>query len=296
MSDQHISAHISGRYVTVLLRVALALWLWTGERSNTRSRQFSGISFLGQANYAVLRFIKKKSLEEIMSVTFLNEGAGGTWIVDAPEGVTVTPTTDSSGIATALHISVDYDYNDFTDPKTGSILGINFLGPTTDPTGHAQPSQAYPGLRIPTTIDIENDLGVPINGYSFFETNLGLSSTNFPQDFANPHPDDYAHFHGLTTTSLIDKATGTPNATLTLYDPNFAPGAFGQAGASPGVPAPNFISASGTILPGATEELVGNNPGGTFTVHSEDTPGPTGGSFVLAFFPQDTIGAPNPTW
>jgi hypothetical protein len=229
-----------------------------------------------------------------MSVVFLNEGTGGTWIVDAPTGVTVTPTTDSSGIATALHISIDYNYSDFTDPRTGSILGINFLGPSTDPTGHATPSQAYPGLRMPTTIDIKNDLGVPINGYSFFETNLSLSSTNFPQDLANPHPDDYAHFHGLTTTSLIDKATGTPNATLTLFDPNFGPAAFGQAGAEPGVPAPNFISASGTILPGATESLVGNSAGGGITVHSEDTPGPTGGSFVLAFFPQATIGAPNP--
>ena len=172
--------------------------------------------------------------------------------------------------------------------------GINFLGPSSDPTGHAQPGQLYPGLKIPTTIDIKNDLGVPINGYSFFETNLGLSSTNFPQDLANAHPDDYAHFHSLTRASLIDKATGTPNATLTLFDPNFGPGAFGGAGAEPGVPAPNFISASGTILPGATEALVGSNPDGTFTVHSEDTPGPTGGSFVLAFFPQDTIGTPNP--
>jgi hypothetical protein len=228
----------------------------------------------------------------LMAFTFLNEGAGGTWIVDAPAGVTVTPTTDSTGVATALHISIDYNYADFTNPQNGSILGINFLGPVTNPAGQAQPGQTYPGLRIPTTIEVKNDLGVPINGYSFFETNLGLSSSNFPQDFNNPHPDDYAHFHGLIPTSLIDKATGTPNATLTLLDPNFQPAAFGQAGAEPGVPAPNFISASGTILPGATEELVGNSTGGTFTVHSEDTPGPTGGSFVLAFYPQDTIGTP----
>ena len=136
-----------------------------------------------------------------MTVTFLNEGAGGTWFVDAPAGVTVTQSKDSAGLATALHISIDYNYRDFTDPQSGSILGINFLGPSSDPTGHAQPGQLYPGLRIPTTIDIKNDLGVPINGYSFFETNLGLSSTNFPQDLANAHPDDYAHFHSLTSTS-----------------------------------------------------------------------------------------------
>ena len=58
-----------------------------------------------------------------MTVTFLNEGAGGTWIVDAPAGVTVTQTKDSAGLATALHISIDYNYRDFTDPQSGSILG-----------------------------------------------------------------------------------------------------------------------------------------------------------------------------
>ncbi len=54
-----------------------------------------------------------------MTFTFLNEGAGGTWVVDAPAGVTVTPTTESTGVATALHISIDYNYADFTDPQTG---------------------------------------------------------------------------------------------------------------------------------------------------------------------------------
>jgi hypothetical protein len=75
-----------------------------------------------------------------------------------------------------------------------------------------------------------------------------------------------------------------------LYDPNFGPAVFGPPTA--GGAAPSFISAAGTIAPGATEELRGGNADGTFTLHSEDTPGPNGGSFTLALYAQNTIGAP----
>jgi hypothetical protein len=220
-----------------------------------------------------------------MPSTQINTASDGTWTVDAPDGVTVTPTTDTTGIATALKISVDYNYTDFTNPATGSILGITFAGSKAN-SATSPSTAAQFGLRIPFELDITNDLGVPIKGYSVYLANENLLNMPPPvPDTTDAHPDNYAHFHSVTPTTFVDAATGMPNATLTLYDPNFGPGAFGPAGNNP---APDFISADGTIAPGVTEKAAG------LILHSEDLPDGTGGSFTLALFPQDTIGEPVP--
>ena len=54
------------------------------------------------------------------------------------------------------------------------------------------------------------------------------------------------------------------------------------------LPAPSWINADGNIEPGAIEKLVGLAANGGITLHSEDTPGPNGGSFGLAFYPHAT--------
>ena len=218
----------------------------------------------------------------------LNTGAGGVWTVDPPDGVTITPTTNPDGTVSALDIFIDYTAADLNDPKLGSILGINFNGPVTDPTGKPMVPGAYPGLVVPTTIEVKNDTGQEINGYTFFNVNNDIG-TRQPIDVngVDAHPDDYAHFHNLTTTSLVD-ANGTPNATITLQSPDFKPAAFGGPGAQSPLPAPSWINADGNIEPGAIEKLVGLAANGGITLHSEDTPGPNGGSFGLAFYPHAT--------
>ncbi len=232
------------------------------------------------------------------TTTLLNTGSGPNWTINAPDGVAVipmkngapiaNPSTDASVVATSLKITVNYDYSDFTNPKTGAIESIDFIGPTTTtpatpPTAGAQ----FPGLRLPFELDITNQLGVPINGYSVYLANQNLLNKPAPPvpDVGDVHPDNYAHFHGVTPTTFVDAASGTANATLTLYDPNFNSAAFGLAGA---IPAPSFISVAGMIAAGATEKAAG------LTLHSEDFPDATGGSFSLAMFAQDTIGEPVP--
>ncbi len=208
--------------------------------------------------------------------------------INAPDGVKVTVGTDAAGIATSLKIAVDYAYADFTNPKSGAIEEINFVGPTTNPPATAPtPGAQFPGLRLPFELDITNQLGVPITGYSVYLANQNLLNKPAPPvpDTGDAHPDNYAHFHGVTPTTFVDAATNVSNVTLTLFDPNFGSAAFGAAGNDP---APNFISAVGTIAAGTTEKAAG------LTLHSEDFPDAAGGSFGLEIFAQDTVGVPKP--
>lgn len=220
--------------------------------------------------------------EQFMSTTQLNTGAGGTWTVDAPDDVTVTPTKSPDGTVVSLDIMIDYTEADFHDPKTGSILSMHFIGPVTDPNGTPTSPGAYPGMVLPTTIEVKNDTTGAINGWTFYNTNDDIASRQ-PKDFGDAHPDDYAHFHNITPNSFVD-ANGTPNATITLLDPNFKPAAFGAPGSQLPLAAPAWINADGTINQGATEKLVGLATNGGITIHSEDTPGMSGGSFFLSFY------------
>ena len=218
------------------------------------------------------------------TTTQLDEGAGGTWTVTAPDGVTIDPTVDANGIATGLNIEIDYASPDLDPVK------IEFVGPATDPNGQPTIPNFYPGLVLDTTsIEVKNDLTGPaggaIDGYRFQLSNYSAGTITPPQDTTgiDPHPDDYAHFHNLSAASLTD-SDGTSNATIRVTDPNGDPATFGPAGYS-SLPAPSFISASGTIAAGATERLGGIGPSDTFVLHSEDTPGPDGGNFILQFIP-----------
>ena len=237
------------------------------------------------------------------STTQLNDGPGDVWTVTAPPGVAVTPTNDpTTGLTTALNIAVDYDYADYNGAgQPNSIPGthivqLSFTGPVTNPNGMPLiPGGSYPGLIAPTTIDLTNDLGVPISGYTYNLINNSVTLGTEPMDTSgqDAHPDDYAHFHSVTDTSLVNTADDTFNAAITLTDPLGQPAAFGPPQANQALPAPSRISAQGTILPGATELLSGVDAGGV-TLHSEDTPGPDGGSFVMDIFPQSVIGTPSP--
>ena len=219
-----------------------------------------------------------------MSTTQLNEGAGGVWTVTAPAGVTIDPVTDANGIATGLTIDIDYTSADLDPVK------IEFTGPVTDPNGQPMIPGFYPGLVLDETeIEVTNGLTGPaggaIDGYRFELHNDSAGTIVPPHDTTgiDPHPDDYAHFHNLSAASLIN-SDGTTNATLRVTDPNGDPATYGPAGYS-SLPAPSFIFATGTIAAGATETLDGIGPGDTFVLHSEDTPGPDGGSFNLQFIP-----------
>ena len=238
------------------------------------------------------------------STTQLNDGPGDVWTVTAPPGVTVTPTNDpTTGLTTALNIAVDYDYADYNgagQPNSipGShIVELSFTGPVTDPNGMPLiPGGSYPGLIAPTTIELTNDLGVPISGYTYNLINNSVTLGTEPMDTSgqDAHPDDYAHFHSVTDTSLVNTADDTFNAVVSVLDPLGQPAAFGPPQANQTLPAPSTIEGQGTIQPGATELLSGVDAGGV-TLHSEDTPGPDGGSFVMDIFPQSVLGTPTPS-
>src|ERR1044072_1803611 len=231
--------------------------------------------------------------------------ASGNWEVDAPNGVTVTPKANSDGTVASLDIAIDYTQADLHDPQLGSILSIHFQGPEPNPTGAPETGKVYTGLVVPTTIEVKNDTGGDIHGYSFYEVDDDFGLNNrFPKDFDQAHPDDYAHFHNVTQSSLVDQ-NGTSNATITLQDPNLKPGAFGAPGAelSKGLAAPSWINADGTIKAGAIEKLVGIASNGGVTIHSEDKPGEFGGSFSPHFYPYqvdpatiDTGSIDNTSW
>lgn len=238
------------------------------------------------------------------STTQLNDGPGDVWTVTAPPGVTVTPTDDpTTGLTTALDIKVDYSDADYNGQgQANAIPGshtvqLSFTGPVTDPTGMPLiPGGSYPGLIAPTTIELTNDLGVPISGYTFNLINDSVTLGTQPMDTSgqDAHPDDYAHFHSVTDTSLVNTADDTFNAAVSVVDPYNNPAAFGPPEANQALPAPSTIEGQGTIQPGATEQLSGVDSGGV-TLHSEDTPGPDGGSFVMDIFPQSLATPPSPS-
>jgi len=210
----------------------------------------------------------------------INTGPGGTWDVDAPEGVSIAFTQDpSTGYTTGATIFIDYTYQQFIDPKTA----IHFTGPVTDPNGKIEPGKSFPGLVLQTTLALRNDLGVPITGMS-----LGLKNDSMlpGTDVNNPHPDDYAHFHQLVPTSVSDRLTGNVDSSIKLFAANLQPGVFGPP--APNAPAPAFMDTFGSIAPDAIWQVFGGNANGTFTLHSEDTPGPNGGGFTLSWFALDT--------
>jgi hypothetical protein len=226
-----------------------------------------------------------------MTTTELNAGSKNVWQVDAPDGVTVTPHTNPDGIVTSLDIAIDYTAADLHDPQVGSMLLIHFQGPEPDPLGAPVPGTptmpvAYPGLAVPTTIEVTNHTGSDLHGYSFnvVDDDFNLKNRE-PKDLGQAHPDDYAHFHNLTKTSLVD-GNGKPNATITLQDPNGHPGAFDAPGKQLPLAAPSWINTDdGTIKAGAIEKLVGIATNGGVTLHSENKPGEFGGSFTFVFFP-----------
>ena len=238
------------------------------------------------------------------STTQLNDGPGDVWTVTAPPGVTVTPTDDpKTGLTTALNIDIDYSYADLNgagQPNStipgSKIVELSFTGPVDDPTGMpVVPGGQYPGLIAPTTIEVTNDTGVPISGYTYnlIDNRVTLGSEPMDTSGQDAHPDDYAHFHNVTDTSLVNTADDTFNAAVSVVDPYGNPAAFGPPDVGP-LPAPSTILAQGTIQPGATEYLFGADSGGV-TLHSEDTPGPHGGNFVMDIFPQSIVGTPPPS-
>ena len=238
------------------------------------------------------------------STTQINDGPGDVWTVTAPPGVIVTPTNDpKTGLTTALNIAIDYSYADTIGAGSSGLLPdspvvqLSFTGPVDNPTGMPLiPGGSYPGLITPLNVEVTNDTEEAINGYTFNLINDRVDLGSEPMDVSgqDAHPDDYAHFHSVTDTSLVNTADDTFNAAITVLDPQGNPAAFGPPEANQALPAPSAILAQGTIQPGATEFLSGVDSGGV-TLHSEDTPGPDGGNFVLDFFPQSFAVPPSPS-
>ena len=239
------------------------------------------------------------------TTTQLNDGPGDVWAVTAPPGVIVTATNDpTTGLTTALDIKVDYssaDLNGAGQPNStipgSKIVELSFTGPVADPTGMPLiPGGQYPGLIVPTTIEITNDLNAPISGYTYnlIDNRVTLGSEPMDTSGQDAHPDDYAHFHNVADTSLINTADDTFNAAVSVVDPLGNPAAFGPPEANQALPAPSTIEGQGLIQPGATEQLFGLDSGGV-TLHSEDTPGPDGGNFVMDIFPQSVVGTVTPS-
>jgi hypothetical protein len=202
-----------------------------------------------------------------------------------PDSVTIDPIVDQSGVATGLRIFVDFTYDQYIDAKSAVI---HFTGPVTNPGGTPQPGQFFPGLVLQTIFEIRNDLGVPMTGLNLTLANDD-AATIPGRDTKNAHPDDYAHFHQILATSFSDKLTGLVDNTLKGFDPTLQPAFLGPP--QGGENSPGIIDTFGVIQPDAISHLGGGNTNGTFTLHSEDTPGPTGGSFTLSWFTLDA----NPT-
>jgi len=220
-----------------------------------------------------------------MAETVINAGAGGTWDIVAPEGVTVATSQDpQTGVTTGLRIFVDFTYDQWINASKGAAT-IHFIGPATNPTGTPQPLQFFQGLVAQTTFAIRNDLGVPMQGLNL--TLVNDDAATIPgRDVKDAHPDDYAHFHQVLPTSFSDKLTGAVDTTLKGFDPTLQPAFLGAPTANEN--SPSIIDTFGVIQPDAIWQLGGGNPNNTFTLHSEDTPGPTGGSFTLSWFTLDT--------
>ena len=214
-----------------------------------------------------------------MTSTLTVPGQLEDWTFTAPDGVTMTESPDGH-----LNIAIDYTLADFDGQANGgSLINITATEPIAiDPSG--TPNNNFDvGLEQALTMEITNDTGFPISGYEIGLENQGGE----PTDVTDTHP-HYAHFHAVTMQSLVDQATGQPNATIQLFAPGGA-GAFGPEGNDPapeGIDAPN-----GIIAPGATEDLVGGALDGGVVLHSEDdTPGPDGGNFTLFFVPSNLVG------
>ena len=144
--------------------------------------------------------------------------------------MTVTPTDDpKTGLTTALNIDIDYSYADLNgagQPNStipgSKIVELSFTGPVDDPTGMpVVPGGQYPGLIAPTTIEVTNDTGVPISGYTYnlIDNRVTLGSEPMDTSGQDAHPDDYAHFHNVTDTSLVNTADDTFNAAVSVVDP-----------------------------------------------------------------------------
>lgn len=82
-----------------------------------------------------------------MTDTVVNEGSGGLWTISAPAGVAVTTDTNASGVATGLHITIDYSQADYANPASGSLESIHFQGPVTNPNAPPPSHGQCPGSR-----------------------------------------------------------------------------------------------------------------------------------------------------
>jgi hypothetical protein len=212
---------------------------------------------------------------------------GGSWDIIAPDNVTIATSRDpQTGFTTGLRIFIDFTYDQWINAKSASI---HFIGPVATPIGPPQTGKYYrPDLVLHTTLEIRNDLGVPMQGLSLNLVNDD-ANVNPGRDNRNAHPDDYAHFHQILETSLIDKASGNPDTTLNALDPTLQTIPKELLGEPlQDHPSPSIIDTFGIIQPDAIAHLGGANDDGTFTLHSENTPGPTGGNFTLSWFTLDT--------
>ena len=175
----------------------------------------------------------------------------GTWSYTASPGITVTWTPASSD-STDPTISIVVDLNQNYLAAGGGNITFNAPFP---PSGTYVAGDFYTGLIANLQVTIENDTGYTMTG---FDLNLLNSSSTYPLDVGDVHPDNYAHIHGVEPTTF---GTGE---TLSLYTPSGAAAAFGGEGAEP---VPSQIDAVGTVASGSSVS------GSGMILHEEEDPG-----------------------
>jgi hypothetical protein len=186
-----------------------------------------------------------------MVTTQFSSGSGA-WTIAAPNNVTFTP--DSAG---GLKMSIDYKVADFLSAPHG-IVDIK----VTEPPNNANDANGFKTGAF--TIEVKNELGVPMEGFSVYLANDEVFK---PYDYGSAHPKNYVHFHGVQSNMF-------PGQTVTVNTPEFGTAAFGPAGNNP---APSWINASGQIANG------GSKTGAPITLHEQEVLG-RDDDFHIAFY------------
>jgi hypothetical protein len=175
----------------------------------------------------------------------------------------VTPPTDPSNANDPLRITIDYGLDALFGASHG-IIDLTFHEPAGGPPGGTDNF----GLRLPYVFEFRNSLGVPVDGFVLF--NADETAVGTPDLGPGGHPQNYAHFHGVTETTFPGLST-----TVRLQD-NSTPADFG--GPSSTLKAPGQIQAAGTIEDG------GSVTGNPIVLHQWDQAGIVD-TFHVALFP-----------
>ena len=196
-----------------------------------------------------------------MSTTTDLATAGGTWTVEAPDGVTIAPPASAGD---PLKVTIDYGPGAIFGGVSHGIIDLKFTEPAGGPPGGTDNF----GLRYDYVFEFKNSLGVPVEGFVLY--NADETPVGAPDIGPGGHPQKYAHFHGVTETTF-------PSLTSKVLLQDFVTSADFE-GPSAMLKAPGQIQATGTIADGATVT------GSPIVLHQWDQAGIVD-NFHIAFFP-----------